>query len=61
MLGENLQKKQIEKHMLGKYQFSYSIGTDTKEAIDIKKQYINNEINENDYKAYCLKYNLINN
>ena len=37
----------------------YSLGQETTEALKIKKQYSNDEITEEQYKAYCLKYNLI--
>ena len=38
----------------------YSLGRETIEALEIKKQYSNDGITEEEYKAYCLKYNLIN-
>ena len=42
------------------YPFSYVFGSDTEEALSIKKDYINGNIDENEYKAYCLKFNLLN-
>ena len=38
----------------------YSLGSDTMEAREIKRQYLDGEITEEEYKAYCLRQNLIN-
>jgi len=43
---------------IGKRQFSYDLSAETLEAIEIKHSYINDILSENDYKSYCLKYNL---
>lgn len=37
---------------------SYNLGADTMEAIQIKNDYRNGKINEEEYKAWCLKWNL---
>ena len=37
---------------------AYSLSSETLEALEIKKQYQNDEITEEEYKAYCLRYNL---
>lgn len=36
----------------------YSLSDNTLEALEIKKQYLNDEITEEEYKGYCLRYNL---
>lgn len=36
----------------------YSLSDDTNEARQIKIDYLNDTITEEEYKAYCLKYNL---
>ena len=41
------------------YPFTYVLGIETEEALSIKKDYITGIIGENEYKAYCLKYNLL--
>lgn len=41
------------------YPFSYVLGSDTEEALSIKSDYIAGIIDENTYKAYCLKFNLL--
>lgn len=38
---------------------SYTLGSDTEEAIEVKHKYIKEEINEDEYKAWCLRWNLI--
>lgn len=38
---------------------SYSLGADTMEAIGVKNDYRDGKINEEEYKAWCLKWNLI--
>ena len=42
------------------YPFTYVLGIETEEALSIKKDYITGIIDENEYKAYCLKFNLLN-
>lgn len=37
----------------------YSLAEDTMEAIDIMHDYQDGKITEKDYKAFCLRYNLI--
>ena len=39
----------------------YSLSNDTNEARQIKIDYLNDTITEEEYKAYCLKYNLRSN
>ncbi len=58
---QHLTKKQKEGYRLGKYQFSYQAGEDTFEAICVKASYLHDEITEEEYKAYCLKSNLLEN
>ena len=36
----------------------YSLSGETLEALEVKNQYLNDEITEEEYKAYCLRYNL---
>ena len=36
----------------------YSLSDDTLEALDIKNQYLSDQITEEEYKTYCLRYNL---
>ena len=38
---------------------SYNLGTDTMEAIQIKNDYRDGKIDEEEYKAWCLKWNLV--
>lgn len=38
----------------------YTLAPDTLEALDIKHDYLDGKITEEEYKAYCLKENLIN-
>lgn len=40
------------------YHRPYSLSDETKEALEIKEQYLADEITEEEYKGYCLKYNL---
>ena len=37
----------------------YTLSPETNEARQIKNDYITGTIDENQYKAYCLKYNLL--
>ena len=37
---------------------SYSLSAECLEAIQIKNDYVSGKISEEDYKAYCLEYNL---
>lgn len=39
-------------------QFQYSLGIDTLEAIEIKNNYRNEKITEEEYKTWCLKWNI---
>ena len=36
----------------------YTLSPETNEAREIKNDYINNKITEEQYKAYCLRYNM---
>ena len=36
----------------------YTLSQETNEAREIKKQYLADEITEEEYKSWCLKYNL---
>ena len=36
----------------------YSLSSETLEALEIKKQYLHDEISEEEYNAFCLRYNL---
>lgn len=36
----------------------YNLSDDTMEALEVKKQYTNDIITEEEYKTYCLHYNL---
>ena len=36
----------------------YSLSDETNEAMEIKRQYLADEITEEEYKSWCLKYNL---
>lgn len=47
-------KRKYKKHR------PYTLSDETLEALEIKKQYLNDEITEEEYKAYCLRYNLTN-
>ena len=40
------------------YHRPYSLSSETNEAREIKRQYLADEITEEEYKAYCLRYNL---
>ena len=37
---------------------SYTLSAECLEAIEIKHDYLSGKITEEEYKAYCLKYNL---
>ena len=39
----------------------YTLAPDTLEALDVKHGYLDGKITEEEYKAYCLKENLIHN
>lgn len=54
-----LSKKQRTDHMLGKYKFSYNLGADTKEAQDIKRDYMNGKLSDEQYMEFCNKHNFI--
>lgn len=57
---ERLSKAQKTNIKLGKKRLSdyggISFGQDTINAIEIKEAYLMGEINEEEYKAYCIKY-----
>jgi len=42
----------------GKMHFSYSLGPETLDAIEIKRAYISGEISEEEYKAFCIRCNM---
>ena len=50
-------KKQYGKRK-NRPQFSYSLGADTMECREIKQDYLCGKITEEEYKAYCIRYNL---
>ncbi len=60
---KRLTKKQIDNIKTGRKTLSdyggYSLAQDTMDAVEIKRQYVSEEISEEEYKAYCLKYNFI--
>lgn len=39
----------------------YSLSSETNEAREIKRQYLADEITEEEYKAWCLRYSLTHN
>ena len=41
-----------------KHHYLYTLSEETKEAKEILHQYLYDEITEEKYKAYCLRYNL---
>lgn len=41
-----------------KHHYSYTLSEETKEAKEILHQYLYDEITEEEYKVYCLRYNL---
>lgn len=53
-----LSKRKIYAIQNGKYQFTYSLGNDTMEAINLKADYLSGKVTEEEYKTYCLRYNL---
>lgn len=42
-----------------KKQRPYSLSPETNEARKIKKNYLDDKISEEEYKAFCLRYNLL--
>ncbi len=36
----------------------YTLSDETLEALEVKKQYLNEQITEEEYKSFCLRYNL---
>lgn len=36
----------------------YTLSDETLEFLEIKKQYLSDRINEEEYKTYCLRYNV---
>ena len=59
---KKLTKSQIDNIRQGKKILSdyggYSLSQETMEAINLKRDYINESITETEYKNYCLQYNL---
>lgn len=55
----NLSKKQRASYMLGKYKFSYELGADTKEAYNVKQDYVCGKITEQQYNEFCTRYGSI--
>jgi hypothetical protein len=56
--AEKLTKAQKQKRLCGKYQFSYSLSEETKEAIEIKNDYLSGKITEPEYKRWLYEYNM---
>lgn len=50
--------KQKYNVQIGKRQFSYMLSTETTDVLEIKHAYKEGSLSENDYKSWCLKYNL---
>lgn len=38
---------------------SYTLSEETLQAMEVKKQYLKKQITEEQYKAFCLRYNLV--
>ena len=57
---DTLTEKQKESYRIGKNygKFQYSLGQDTMTAIETKRDYLANKITEEEYKAFCLNYNI---
>ena len=59
---KRLTKNQVENIRTGKKTLSdyggYTLSKETIEAIETKRQYLADEITEEEYKSWCLKYNL---
>lgn len=59
---KKLTKSQIDNIRQGKKTLSdyggYSLSQETMEAIEIKRKYLADEFTEEEYKSWCLKYNL---
>jgi len=53
MMAAKSKQKGKSKHPSG-----CSLGIDTLEALDIKHEYLKDQITEADYKAWCLRWNL---
>lgn len=59
IIGELAYKDfQVAKVKHGRNIDSYSLGTETLEAMKIKYDYANGWISEEEYKGFCLRYNL---
>lgn len=56
--AEKLTKAQKQKRLFGKYQFSYSLSEETKEAIEIKNDYLSGKITDSEYKRWLYEYNM---
>lgn len=59
---KRLTKNSVKNIRTGKKTLSdyggYTLSKETIEAIEIKKQYLADEITEEEYKSWCMKYNL---
>lgn len=59
---KKLTKNQVNNIRHGKKTLSdyggYTLSQETMEAREIKRQYLADEITEEEYKSWCLKYNL---
>ena len=57
---DTLTEKQKESYRIGKKygQFQYTLGRDTMTAIETKRDYLADKITEEEYKAFCLEYNI---
>ena len=58
LVWDKLTEKQKNNVRIGKKKISYTLSLETLEAIDIKREYIKDNITEEEYKSYCLRYNL---
>lgn len=56
--AKKLTKSQKQKRLFGKYQFSYSLSEETKEAIEVKNDYLSGKITETEYKRWLYEYNM---
>lgn len=59
---KRLTKSQVDNILTGKKTLSdyggYTLSYETIEAREIKRKYLADEITEEEYKSWCLKYNL---
>lgn len=54
-----LTKKQRTDHMLGRYNFSYSLGNDTRKAYNVKHDYTYGQLSDIQYQDFCAKHSSI--